>query len=81
MITGFRNSIGTASVSFLALALLAYLLLPLGHPVYAVFVPPLIVGGLVYAALRLRAPKHPSIRNHGDGGTTAIPKGPPIEPR
>jgi hypothetical protein len=81
MITGFRNSIGTAGVSFLALALLAYLLLPLGHPVYAVFVPPLIVAGLVYAALRLRAPKHPSIRNHGDGGVTAAPKDTPSKPR
>lgn len=79
MITGFKGSIGTASVTFIALALLAYLLLPFGHPVYAVFVPPLIVAGLVYAVRRLRASKHPSIRNHG--AATALSKGTPIEPR
>ncbi len=79
MITGFRGSIGTAGVTFIALALLAYVLLPFGHPVYAVFVPPLIAAGLVYAALRLRAPKHPSIRDHGTA--TGVAKGTPIEPR
>jgi hypothetical protein len=64
MITGFRGALGTAGVVFFALAALAWLALPFGHPVYAVFVPPLIVAGLVFARIRLRAPRHPSIRDN-----------------
>jgi hypothetical protein len=78
MITGFKGRIGTSGATFITLALLAYVLLPFGHPAYAVFVPPLIVAGLVYAALRLRTPKHPSIRDHG--AASAVSKGDPIEP-
>ncbi len=48
---------------FIALAAMAWLALPLGHPVYAVVIPPLILAGVVIAAIRLRrGPRHPSIR-------------------
>jgi hypothetical protein len=36
MITGFRGATGTAGVLFMALAALAWLALPLAHPVYTV---------------------------------------------
>ena len=79
MITGFRGAVGTAGVVFIALAALAWLALPFGHPVYAVLVPPLIAAGIVFAVIRFRrVPRHPSIREDGD---SKMPPDAPIEPR
>lgn len=70
--TSFKGAIGTAGAVFFVLAILAYPALSLGHPVYAVFIPPMIVGGIVYAFIRAREPRHPTIRP-GDGGETKAP--------
>jgi hypothetical protein len=78
MIGGFKGAMGTAGVVFIALALLAWLALPSGHPVYAVWIPPLLVAGAVYAVISLRAPRHPSIRET-DGAK--VSRGAPIEPK
>ncbi len=79
MISGFRGATGTAGVIFIALAALAWLALPLAHPVYAAVVPPLLVAGAVFAAIRLRrGPRHPSIREES---RKQVPPGPPIKPR
>ena len=77
MIRGFKGAIGTAGVAFISLAALVWLALPFGHPVYAVVIPPLIIGGVIFAAIRLRRPRHPSIRGGEDARATA---GSPIEP-
>jgi hypothetical protein len=72
MWSGFRSATGTAGGVFLVLAALAWIALPFGHAVYAVFVPPLIVAGFVFAVIRHRAPRHPSIRE--DDGDKAAGK-------
>jgi hypothetical protein len=59
MISGFRGATGTAGVVFIALAALAWLALPLAHPVYTLVIPPLIVAGAVLAAIKLRTPTTP----------------------
>ena len=56
------GAVGTAGAVFIVLAALAWFALPFGHPVYAVFIPPIIAAGGVYAALRMRRPSHPSLR-------------------
>ncbi len=76
--TGFKGAVGSAGVVFAVLAALAWIALPFGHPAYAVFVPPLIVAGLVFAVIRHRAPRHPSIR---EGEKANGPENAPIEPK
>jgi hypothetical protein len=77
MISGLKGSRGAAGGVFIALAAIAWLALPLGHPVYALVIPPLIAGGVVIAAIRLRrGPRHPSIRDHR---STPVSPGAPIE--
>jgi nitrate/nitrite transporter NarK len=78
MPSGFKTAVGSAGVVFIALAALAWVALPFGHPVYAVFVPPLIVAGIVFAIVRHRAPRHPSIR---DQEGAPAPSTAPIEPK
>jgi hypothetical protein len=79
MISGFRGATGTAGVVFIALAALAWLALPLAHPVYAAVIPPLIAAGAVFAAIRLRrGPRHPSIR---EDSRKLVSPGPTIEPK
>ena len=65
----------------MALTALVWLALPLAHPVYAMVIPPLIVAGAVFAAIRLRrGPRHPSICIHEEGRKKVSP-GAPIEPK
>jgi hypothetical protein len=64
--------------AFLALALLAWLALPFGHPAYAVFIPPLLAGGLVLAWMRLRARRPGRPRQDG---RSEEPANTPIEPK
>ena len=66
LITGFRGATGTAGIVFLLLAAIVWLALPFGHPVYAVVIPPFVLAGIVYAFIRAREPRHPSLK---DGGT------------
>jgi len=73
-LTGFKRATGTTGIVVFVLAILAYPLLALGHPVYAVFIPPLIVGGIVYAFIRSRDRGHPSIRAEGPGEAKATTK-------
>jgi len=68
LITGFKGATGTAGIIFLLLASLAWLALPFGHPVYAVVIPPLIVAGIVYAFMRARTPRHPSLKDGSKDG-------------
>jgi hypothetical protein len=77
MISRFRGAFGTAGVVYLALAALAWLVFPFGHPVFAVFVPPLIVAGLVFARIRLRTPRAPSVRDNSPAPVSDAP----IEPK
>jgi hypothetical protein len=51
---GFRDAIGSTSWLFIALAALAWLLLPFGHPVYMATVGPYLVFGAVLAIRLLR---------------------------
>jgi hypothetical protein len=69
LITGFRGATGTAGIVFLLLAAIVWLALPFGHPVYAVVIPPLIVAGIVYAFIRARMPRLPSLKNGEKDGT------------
>jgi hypothetical protein len=54
-----------AGIVFLFLAAIAWLALPLGHPVYALVIPPLVLAGIVYAFMRARASRHPSLKDGG----------------
>jgi cytochrome c oxidase subunit IV len=69
LITGFRSATGTAGIIFLVLAAIVWLALPFGHPVYAVVIPPLVLAGIVYAFMRARMPRHPSLKNDEKDGT------------
>ena len=66
--TWFKSATGSASVAFIAMALVVWALLPFGHPVYAGVVPPVIAAGVAFAVYRVRRARAatPSIRNHGE---------------
>jgi hypothetical protein len=68
LITGFRGATGTAGILFLLLAAIVWLALPFGHPVYALVIPPLVLAGIVYAFMRARAPRRPSLKDGGKDG-------------
>jgi hypothetical protein len=55
----FQKAVGSSSWLFLVLAALAWLLLPLGHPVYMAVVAPYLILG---AVLALRLLRHPPAR-------------------
>lgn len=74
MIRGFVGAVGTAGVIFIVMAALAWLALPFGHPVYAVIIPPLVAVGVVYAALRLRGDRYPSIRENVEAAPAGRPR-------
>jgi peptidoglycan/LPS O-acetylase OafA/YrhL len=57
MMTGFRGAVGTASALFLALAALAWVLIPFAHPVYVVTALPYLLGGILLAIWRLNRRK------------------------
>lgn len=60
----FKGAQGTASVAFIVMAAVAWLLLPFAHAVYAVFIPPVIAGGIAFAVWRVRRSRSgpPSVR-------------------
>jgi hypothetical protein len=79
MISGFRGATGTAGVVFIALAALVWLALPLAHPVYAVVIPPLILAGAAFAAVRIwQGQRHLCIR---EDRRKQVSQGESIEPK
>ena len=62
----FKGATGSASVAFIVMAAVAWILLPFGHPVYAMVLPPVIAAGVAFAVYRVRRARSqpPTIRSH-----------------
>ena len=60
----FKGATGSASVAFIVMAVLAWLVLPLAHPVYTAVIPPVIALGVAFAVYRVRRARSspPTIR-------------------